>query len=313
MTTVMIISIPSIAVPDCFVHPTMKLNNGTDGHGERRLYTGDSHSINHHITQKPWLLQYDPAYIETFAPYLNQSLHFSKEVADRCAMVEAAVRECEGKEFRVVEQNGKQDVCRYYVGPDKTTKENVQLFDLFRKTLVAKQVSLSLEETEGHFVCRVLSNEAAMVLVGRLPKSAKSSNASEECIQYRARTLGIEIQTEKNGGEFQLRNPKNGYFWPVDGYHNCAIHRCSGTAEAPCPHHNHLWEFQGDYWHGNPQKYSATTGFHNTTYSAKHAKDIAKHEFYGGAGYTVNVIWESEWTAEKKAIKARGETWLANN
>lgn len=38
-----------IAIPDCFVSPNLKLSKGKNGHGERRLYTGDNNNNNEHI------------------------------------------------------------------------------------------------------------------------------------------------------------------------------------------------------------------------------------------------------------------------
>ena len=122
-------------------------------------------------------------------------------------------------------------------------------------------------------------------------------------------TLCIEIQHEHNKGEFQLRNPNNGYFWPVDGYHNCHLHKCSGDLETPCQYNNHIWEFQGDYFHGNPEKYDKDDTFHGITYSKKHNKDLVKKQFYEENGYNVNIKWESEWVQDKKTMKKNNIKW----
>ena len=42
----------AIAIPDCFVGTNLKLSNGRNGHGERRVYTGDSYDDNEKLTQK---------------------------------------------------------------------------------------------------------------------------------------------------------------------------------------------------------------------------------------------------------------------
>ena len=307
MTMTMTMTIPIIQIPDCFVYSWMKLNNGKDGHGERRLYTGDDNNVNNHITTKPWKIIYAENYVEDFGEYLDNDDNFSQNMKNKNRKQEVVkyMLMCNEQLINIAPQNGVKDVVRYYIGPDKTNKENINLFDTLRKTLVAKQTCIQLEETLEHFVCNIVNINSV-----ERKKQKKASKAADECLNYRANMHCIEIQTETNGGEFQLRNPKNGYFWPVDGYHNCALHKCSGDKTNPCSYNNHLWEFQGDYWHGNPTKYSGDDLFHNKMYSTKQLKDLEKKQFYEENGYVVNIIWESEWTNEKKALKIKGETWL---
>ena len=118
-------------------------------------------------------------------------------------------------------QNGKNDGSRCYIGPEKTDKKNVNLYDKFRKTLIPKEYSFKLIEEEEYFICNVINNNNTIEKL----KKKSSSKVSIEYLNYLEKELSIEIQHELNGGEFQLRNPKNGYFWPVDGYHNCNIQK----------------------------------------------------------------------------------------
>ena len=107
-----------------------------------------------------------------------------------------------------------------------------------------------------------------------------------------------------------MRNPNNGYFWPVDGYHNCHLHKCSGDLETPCQYNNNIWEFQGDYFHGNTEKYNKDDTFHGVSYSKKQNKDLDKKKFYEEKGYVVNIKWESKWVEDKKTMKKNNIKWF---
>jgi G:T-mismatch repair DNA endonuclease (very short patch repair protein) len=71
-----------------------------------------------------------------------------------------------------------------------------------------------------------------------------------------------------------------------------------------------VWEFQGDWIHGNPDLYDETAGCFNRTYKEKREKDQKKKEFYESQGFKVIIMWESEWTKEKKELKRNNQTWL---
>lgn len=294
-----------LKITDCFVDPILKLSNGKNGHGERRLYTGGNHNDNKYICKKPWRITYPSNYKEDMGELL-ESTTFSKVCAERKGIVYNAIDDCNNKVIHISTQDGREDVRRCYVGPKKSDKENIKLYDMFRKTVIPKLYSLELTEKEECFECNVVSNKL-------IDKNKKTSNACLEYLTHVSNTLGIEIQHENSEGgrgEFQLRNPNNGYFWPVDGYHNCNLHKCSGNSENPCPYNNHIWEFQGDYFHGNPLKYNKDDTFHGVSYSKKHNKDLDKKKFYEEKGYTVHIKWESEWTQEKKIMKKNNINWF---
>jgi hypothetical protein len=294
-----------INIPDCFVSTYLKLSNGKNGHGERRLYTGDSNNNNNYICNKPWKIIYPINYKQNISELLNDNTKFSKECNDREIMVNNFIDKCNEQLIYVTPQNGTKDVNRYYIGPNKNNKENIKLYDNFRCTIIPKSYSLELIERNEYFDCNIIEND----LIDKKKKLKKTSNACIEWLNYLSKTNCIEIQHEYNKGEFQLRNPKNGYFWPVDGYHNCNIHSCSGNLENPCKFNNHIWEFQGDYFHGNPSKYDKDDKFHGTSYSNKHNKDLDKKKFYEENGYIVNIKWESEWIDDKKHMKKNNISW----
>ena len=295
-----------IPISDSYVKQILKLSNGKNGHGERRLYTGDSNSNNEHICTKPWLINYPSNYKQEIEPLLDDDEKFSKPCNDRKSIVYNAIDICDKKLISISIQNGREDVRRYYVGPNLTNKENIKLYDTVRLSVFPKLYSLKLIEKEEYFECNIIKNE----IIDKKQKNKKTSNACVEWLNYLSNTFCIEIQHEHNKGEFQLRNPNNGYFWPVDGYHNCNLHKCSGNLENPCQYNNYIWEFQGDYFHGNPLKYNKDDTFHGISYLKKHNKDLDKKKFYEEKGYNVNIKWESEWVKDKKIMKKNNVKWF---
>jgi len=300
-----------ITIPDCFVKPFLKCSKGKDGHGERRLYTGDDNNNNEHICKKPWLVNYPSDYKKEIEEYLDNDENFSKSCNKRKSIVYNAIDNCHNKFINISTQNGKKDVRRYYIGPNKLSKENIKLYDKLRCSIIPKLYSLNLIEKEEYFECNIIKNEIIKneIIKNEIVNKKKTSKACTEFLNYLSKSLCIEIQSEHNKGEFQLRNPKNGYFWPVDGYHNCNLHKCSGNLENPCQYNNHIWEFQGDYFHGNPSKYNKDDIFHGISYSNKHEKDLNKKHFYENQGYNVNIKWESEWIKDKEIMKQNNTNW----
>lgn len=297
----------SIAIPDCFVSPNLKLSNGKNGHGERRLYTGDSYEDNKKLTQKPWIIKYDTNYIQEITAILRDNEKFSKKISDREEIVCRAMDTVKDKLIYIESQNGDKDVRRYYVGPQKENKNNIKLWDTFRNTIIPKDYYLQLVEYDTYFECQI------MCINKNPPNNTKKNNSVSniqiEYFKYKEKEYGIEIQGAHNGIEFQLRNPENGYYWPIDGRHVCGIHRCSGSKDSPCLYNMHVWEFQGDWFHGNPEKYNKDDMFHNIPVNKKWEKDQKKKEFYESHGYKVIIVWESEWISEKKLLQSQGKTW----
>ena len=266
-------------ISDSFVHPLVKLAGGKSGHGERRLYTGDSNTTNEYLCTKPFKLAYSAKYLESISSltadsskYLKKDLK-RKDQKNRKDLVLKAIQDCTSQNIRCREQNGGKDVRRYYIGPLESSKI---LWDTFRKTLIPKECSLLIKDAGEYFDCTVILNED----IPKITKSVSVSNSQIEYFHYLEKSLTIEICGGHNGDEFKLRNPDNGYYWPIDGYHNCELHKCAGSKETPCQWNNHVWEFQGDYFHGNPKFYKSDTNFHDKSYQEKWNKDKKKQEFY---------------------------------
>lgn len=68
---------------------------------------------------------------------------------------------------------------------------------------------------------------------------------------------------------------------------------------------NTIYEFDGDFWHGNPRKYdqTKTNPISNKTYGELHNATIKKRAALEAAGFNVVHIWEDEWTELQRQWK----------
>lgn len=98
------------------------------------------------------------------------------------------------------------------------------------------------------------------------PANKKYSNKSCDWLDFVASQDGITIQHARNAEEFRV--PSTPY--KVDGY---------------CVETGVLYEFLGDFWHGNPAKFAP---------DEYHRLDVIR-----ALGYTVVCMWERDWDARR--------------
>jgi len=121
----------------------------------------------------------------------------------------------------------------------------------------------------------------------------KYSRQQLEWLRYRS-VSRPGIQYAEHGGEYRI--PGTGYI--ADGFH----------ADT-----NTVYEYQGDFWHGNPLVFcpsdvNPTTG---TTYGFLFERTQTKIEDIKGRGYKVIEVWEMEWQAGKRAVVALQRLWVS--
>lgn len=65
---------------------------------------------------------------------------------------------------------------------------------------------------------------------------------------------------------------------------------------------NTVYEFNGDYYHGNPNKYSPAeiNPTNHKTFGELYDKTLLKEKSIRDAGYNLIVMWESDWYYNKK-------------
>lgn len=123
-------------------------------------------------------------------------------------------------------------------------------------------------------------------------KNIAYSNISIEWLNFMSKYYNINIEHKLNKGEYKINNTK----YSVDGY----------SKENNC-----VWEFYGDYWHGNPKKYDLTkiNPNINKTFKELYDKTIERKYNIINMGYKYKDIWESEWINAIKSIKRIQKNW----
>jgi hypothetical protein len=117
-------------------------------------------------------------------------------------------------------------------------------------------------------------------------KGNQYSKLSLFYLNFISKLYGINIQHSENIGEFLI--PTTNY--KADGY---------------CKETNTIYEFNGDYWHGNPKiykhdKYNKTI---NCKFSDLYNKTIKKEQKIKDLGYNLVIMWEYDWIKLNKCIK----------
>jgi hypothetical protein len=95
----------------------------------------------------------------------------------------------------------------------------------------------------------------------------------------------IKIQHIVNSIEFRIPTTK----YKADGY---------------CKETNTIYEFHGDYWHGNPKIFSSDriNKTCNKTYGELYKKTIRKENIIKKLGFHLEVMWENDWNKINKSI-----------
>ena len=106
----------------------------------------------------------------------------------------------------------------------------------------------------------------------------------------------IQIQHAMNDGEFKI--PTTKYY--ADGY---------------CKETNTIFEYHGDYWHGNPKKFDqdSINKTCNITHGELHEKTLKKEQIIKDLGYNLITMWESDWKNINKSIKILQKKYKMKN
>lgn len=114
--------------------------------------------------------------------------------------------------------------------------------------------------------------------------SFRSSKISLQWIEHLRTNTGLYIQAaDCDEGEYKIPGTQ----WLADGF-------CSVT--------NTIYEFHGDYWHGNPLVYNASD-MHpvvHITYGELYLRTQSREQSIRDLGFNVVSIWESEWNLVNK-------------
>ena len=105
-------------------------------------------------------------------------------------------------------------------------------------------------------------------------------------LNFISKLNNIYIQHAENEGEFLVPGTK----FLADGY---------------CKETNTIYEFHGDYWHGNPKIYCCdeTNKTSKLTFGELYKRTLDREDRFKNMGYNVVSIWESEWIKLNKCIR----------
>ncbi len=114
------------------------------------------------------------------------------------------------------------------------------------------------------------------------------SNYSKKSIEYLnfiSKLYNIRIQHAENVGEYKIKN--------------------IGKADGYCQETNTIYEYHGDFWHGNPKKYNQTdiNKKNGSTFGELYQKTLDREQKIKDMGFNLVTIWESDWIKLNKSIK----------
>jgi len=129
------------------------------------------------------------------------------------------------------------------------------------------------------------------------PKCFKGySKISISWIKYIEVSRNIVIQHAEHNGEFRVPGTR----YDADGYHEPS---------------KTIYEFHGDYYHGNPKKYNQADMNKKTNKSFKelYENTVKKKHKCKELGYNYVEIWESDWVNAIKLVKLIQKVWRNNH
>jgi hypothetical protein len=115
--------------------------------------------------------------------------------------------------------------------------------------------------------------------------SKSYSLISLEWMDFIEKYNNIKIKNIKNGGEFTIPTTK----YKADGY---------------CEQLNSIYEFHGDYWHGNPLIFDKDdiNQVNGKTFGELYNKTKERKDKIISLGYNYIEIWENDWILRKRMI-----------
>jgi len=114
-------------------------------------------------------------------------------------------------------------------------------------------------------------------------------------LNFLSKFHNINIQHGLNDGEFLIPNTN----YKADGY---------------CKENNTVYEFHGDFWHGNPKIYKQDEINKKTNCSFKelYEKTLIKENKIKELGYNLIIIWENDWKKINNAVKIIQRKFINN-
>jgi uncharacterized protein YycO/G:T-mismatch repair DNA endonuclease (very short patch repair protein) len=112
------------------------------------------------------------------------------------------------------------------------------------------------------------------------------SKSQIKWLEFLEKYYNINIQHIGNSNqEYRIKNTK----WKADGY---------------CKETNTIYEYHGDFWHGNPKLYKSEdiNNVSKRTMGTLYKRTINREQKIKDLGYNLITIWESDWNKVNKSI-----------
>lgn len=114
----------------------------------------------------------------------------------------------------------------------------------------------------------------------------KFSKCQIKWLEFLEKYYNINIQHMGNSNqEYRIKNTK----WKADGY---------------CKETNTIFEYHGDFWHGNPKIYKPDdmNNVSKRTMGTLYKRTINREQKIKELGYNLIIMWESDWNKINKSI-----------
>jgi hypothetical protein len=103
-------------------------------------------------------------------------------------------------------------------------------------------------------------------------------------LNFMSKFYDINIQHGENSGEYKIPNTR----YKADGY---------------CENLRIIYEFHGDYWHGNPEIYEPNDKtYFNKTFGELYKKTMLKENKIRELGFKLVVMWENDWKKINRSV-----------
>ena len=112
------------------------------------------------------------------------------------------------------------------------------------------------------------------------------SKISINWLDFLSKYYNTNIQHALNSNEFNIPNTK----YKADGYYKET---------------NTIYEFHGDFWHGNPKLFNKDelNTITKTTFGELYNKTLEREEIIKNEGFNLITIWENDWKKINKSMK----------
>jgi hypothetical protein len=161
-------------------------------------------------------------------------------------------------------------------------KKNIEIIELEGSTYAYIYISRYYKFGKGE-LHHAQEHYGSYFSYGRRPKNY--SMMAIEWLKYIENNENVSIQHAVSGGEVRLEYEKGKWIF-LDGF---------------CEANNTVYEFHGDYWHGNPSIYNAEDMNENVgvSFGELYEKTISREELIKKLGYSLVTIWENDWNQIK--------------